>query len=262
MQEEQKTGDDKGLTSSSAHRTEGYLRPSYEEWITQHRQAAKERGGKAFRFPRDAEGHKFPVVKGRQTGEIVNPLTGEIVTGCLTVSKLAAQLGTSSQQVNNALEKMGAVVRVLRPKERPMLLAPHLTKTSWERQPEATGAGIEDGLVIQLRFGHGNRESECILVTPSGQAAVSGSLKGDLAPTKPGKVEAKQKIIRALIDEGLTQAQIARKTGWPRQTVSRLIKSMCQKNEQLSHFLGLSHSKAQQDHKEGRDGQSSHGSVP
>lgn len=203
---------------------------NYSEWIAAQRRDAIARGGKPLRKHSKRSGadlEPFARTEDRKPGEIVNPVTGEIVTGCLTVSKLADRLSVSPQQVTAVLEKAGAVVRVLRTKEVPMVCAPELTKPRYEHTPEVTRDGVEDGLVIPLMFKHGGRQSQCILITPVGQEAVKAALQAKRsAPDKVGKVESKAQRIVELLDAGLSQAAIVRATGFSQQTVSRIMKTV------------------------------------
>lgn len=197
-------------------------------WIAAQREAAIARGGKPLTFVPSDDGRGFPYVARRKRGEIINPLTGEIVTGCLTISKLSDQLGLSSQKVTDALEKIGAVVRVLTAKEVPMICAPEVTKPRYERVPQATSEGVEGGLVIPITFDHGGKKTQCVLITPEGQAAVRTALTEQMKTKGPKlkKVETKTQVIRELLAAGHSQASVVRQTGWPKQTVSRLVRTM------------------------------------
>lgn len=203
----------------------------FAAWIAAQREAAIARGGKPLTFVPSDDGRGFPYAARRKRGEIINPLTGEVVTGCLTISKLSDQLGLSSQKVTDALEKIGAVVRVLTTKEVPMICAPEVTKPRYERVPQATREGVEDGLVIPITFDHAGRKTQCVLITPEGQAAVRAALTEQMKTKdpKPRKVEAKTQVIRELLAAGHSQASVVRQTGWPKQTVSRLVKTMEQR---------------------------------
>jgi hypothetical protein len=125
------------------------------------------------------------------------------------------------------------VVRVLTTKEVPMICAPEVTKPRYERVPQATREGVEDGLVIPITFDHGGRKTQCVLVTPEGQAAVRAALTEQMKTKspKPRKVEKKTQVIRELLAAGHSQASVVRQTGWPKQTVSRLVKTMEQRAE-------------------------------
>ncbi|KND19315.1 hypothetical protein ADZ37_09895 [Pannonibacter phragmitetus] len=210
-------------------------KPSYKGWLAAQKTAALARGGEPLRMVPGSGDREFPHMAQRRKGEIINPLTGEVVTGCLTASKLSGKLGLSSQKVYDLLEKAGALVRVLRAREVPMICAPWLTKPAYEHVPEVTREGVEDGLVIPIAFSHGGRETQCILITPKGQAVVSAALAGKTSEAsseasgeakRPGKVETKKQVIRDLLAAGHSQAAVVRQTGWPKQTVSRLVRMM------------------------------------
>lgn len=202
----------------------------YANWIAAQRRDAIARGGKPLRKHSQRSGadvEPFARIQDRKPGEIVNQLTGEIVTGCLTVSKVADLLSVSPQQVTDVLEKAGAVVRVLRTKEVPMICAPELTKPRYEQTPEVTRDGVEEGLVMPLMFKHGGRLTQCVLLTPAGQKAVKAALQAKREePAKSGKVETKARRIGELLAAGLSQAAIVRETGLPKQTVSRIMRTL------------------------------------
>lgn len=200
---------------------------NYKGWLAAQKTAALARGGKPLRMTGGSDCREFPRVAQRRAGEIINPLTGEVVTGCLTASKLSGELGLSSRKIYDQLEKAGAVARVLRARDVPMICAPWLTKPMYEHVPEVTCAGVEDGLVIPITFIHGGRETQCILITEKGQAVVSAALAGKTSEVRaPGKMETKKQIIRELLALGHSRAEVMRQTGWPKQTVSRLIMTM------------------------------------
>lgn len=197
--------------------------PDYAAWISAQRAAAIARGGKPLRNLPGADEYEFPRATNRKQGEIINPLTGEIVTGCLTISKFADQLRLSAQALADVLEEAGAVVRVLRADEVPMICDPCQTKPRYYHTPAVTREGVEDGLVIPISVSHRGKRVPCILITPQGQEKVRQQLRGE-APQKLGKVAVKQEMIGRLLEAGYSQASIARETGLPKQTVSRIAK--------------------------------------
>lgn len=198
----------------------------YADWIASQRAAAIARGGKPLPYVPGKGQDQHPRATNRQPGEIINPVTGEIVTECLTISKLAEKLEISPQKVIEILKMIGAVNHVLKTKEVPMICAPHLTKPRYEHVPEAHSEGVEEGIVIPITFNHGNRRLQCPFVTPKGQDAVSKFLTAqENTGTKTRKVQAKQKLVREFLAAGHSQASISRITGWPKQTVSRLARA-------------------------------------
>jgi DNA invertase Pin-like site-specific DNA recombinase len=204
----------------------GHSLVDYQEWIAAQRAAAVARGGKPLRDLPSSDGHQFPRVRRRKSGELVNPVTGEICEGCLTIKQLAQKLGASSQQIRKTLEQMGAVVHALTTKEVPSVSTPGATKPRYERIPMVTEFGMEEGLVIPITFSHQGRRTECVFVTTDGQVAVEEALQREREKSSLGKVEAKQKVIRGLLRAGHSQSSIVRITGWPKQTVSRIAKSI------------------------------------
>lgn len=200
----------------------------YSEWIAAQRRDAIARGGKPLRnLPGADDRDPFPHVTNRKPGEIVNPVTGEIVTGCLSIARMSQALGISSHDLGRMLVDLGCAVLILTAQEVPMICAPHLTKPRYQHTPEATYEGVEAGLVIPVMFRNGGRKTQCILITPTGQEAVRAALQAKRsAPAKGGKVEIKAGQIRELLNAGLSQAAIVRATGLPKQTVSRIVKTL------------------------------------
>lgn len=200
----------------------------YASWIAKQKANALARGGKSLRnLPGADDVDEFPHATNRKRGEIVNPVTGEIVTDCLTIARLSEALGITSHTLGRMLVDLGCAVLVLSTKEVPMVCAPHLTKPRYEHVPEATHDGVEAGLVIPVMFRHGGRKTQCILITPKGQAAVRAALvERETAAREAGKVRTKQKLVSQLLEAGLSQAAIVRKTGLPQQTVSRIMKTL------------------------------------
>ncbi len=214
----------------------------YLEWIAAQRAAAVARGGKPLRDLPGSDGHQFPRVRRRKSGELVNPVTGEICEGCLTIKQLSDKLSVSSQQIRKILEQMGAVVHALTAREVSSVSTPGATKPRYERIAMVTEFGMEEGWVIPIKFSHQGRRTECVFVTTDGQAAVEEALQRERQNTPLGKVEAKQKVIRELLSEGHSQSSIARITGWPKQTVSRIAKSIKDGRFEASHFNAKVHS--------------------
>lgn len=216
-----------GSTQVEQDQPSRHSKVDYADWIAWQRAAAIARGGKPLRYV-PGKGHdQYPRATKRQAGEIINPVTGEIVADCLTISKLAEKLKTSPQKIVALLKMIGAVDHVLKTKEVSMISAPHLTKPQYEHIPEARGEGVAEGLLIPITFKHGNRKLQCLFITPSGQDAVEEILKAqENTASKEGKVQMKQRILRELLSAGHSQASIARLTGWPKQTVSRLARAM------------------------------------
>lgn len=200
----------------------------YAAWIAEQKRAAIARGGKPLRnLPGPDDVDEFPHVANRKPGEIVNPVTGEIVTDCLTIAVLSEALGITSFTLGRVLVDLGCAVLVLSTKEVPMECAPHLTKPRYEHVPAVTRRGVEEGLVIPIMFRHGGRKTQCILITPKGQEAVRAALvEREAAAREAGKVRTKQKLVSQLLETGLSQAAIVRKTGLPKQTVSRIVKTL------------------------------------
>ena len=198
--------------------------PDYASWIAEKRAEALELGGKPLRYlPSAGKSHGLRDVQGRETGEIVNPVTGEVFTDCLTISKLSASLNITAKQLTDELEKLGCVHRVLKYHTVPAISAPHMTKAVYYEGPEATPWGEENGLVIPVNVHRGGRDLEMLLITPAGQALV----RKPKAPERPVKsrAEERRKTVLELLRDGLSQSAIVYQTGIPKQTVSRIVKT-------------------------------------
>lgn len=198
--------------------------PDYASWITEKRAEALELGGKPLRYlPSAGKRHGLRNVQGRETGEIVNPVTGEVFTGCLSIAKLSASLNVTASKLTDALEKLGCVHRVLKYLTVPAISDPHMTKAVYYEGPEATPWGVENSLVIPVTVHHRGRDLEMILITPAGQALLSKPQ----APQRPAtsRVEERRKTVLDLLRGGLPQSAIVQKTGIPKQTVSRIVKT-------------------------------------
>jgi hypothetical protein len=196
----------------------------YACWIAEQRAAALARGGKVLRghshMSRRGEADFFGLVQ-VQRGEIINPLTGEIVTGCLSIRLFAKDLGISSHALGKLMQKMACADLVLCTREVPLIGSPERTRPLYYRTPQASTRGIEEGWVIPVT---GSRGRPFILITPLGQEKI----KAELAVQTPacGRIAAKRQKVRALLNNGLSQAEISRRTGIPKQTVSRIVRTL------------------------------------
>jgi DNA invertase Pin-like site-specific DNA recombinase len=225
-----------GQTATSGGALEGRAgeRPVFSSWIRQKRAAAVARGGRPLRnLPGTDDYDDFPRATARQRGEIINPMTGEVVTGCLTISKLSIQLGLSAQETAKLMEKAGCVARVLRTDEVPMICDPTQTKPRYYHTPEVTYFGMMEGLAVQIIVRHHGKRKPCILITPHGQETMRALMadRGQIAKPDDGKVALKRRLIGELLAARHSQAAIARATGLPKQTVSRIAKTIQAKEE-------------------------------
>ncbi|MET3853774.1 helix-turn-helix domain-containing protein [Rhizobium sp. OAE497] len=195
---------------------------SFHEWLAAKRAEALERGGKPLTgLPAQGRDLDITFPTSRRAGEIVNPLTGEIVTGCLVITKLAAVLGITSDKLTDQLESLGVVQRVLKTSEVPMITAPHLTKPRYHHSPEATCYGVAEGYIIPIGVWFKGVPIECLLITPEGQKLCRE--QGNKPLAKPlSKVEQRRALVADMLAKGLRQAEIARAASLPRQTVSRI----------------------------------------
>lgn len=212
---------------------------SYQMKMKALREAAVARGGKPLRnipgkYRPDlsaleavdmGDGAAFLEGVRRKPGEIVNPVTGEIVEGCLSLGKSAAALGITTQRLSKLMERVGIVHRVLSWKDIPMLANPALRRPQYFETPVAIPSAIAGGFLIPIPMRERGAVSEMILVTPKGLAMLEDELRKEKAaearpPTRP---EARRRTVHRLFQQGRSQSEIVRKTGIPKQTVSRIV---------------------------------------
>ena len=162
---------------------------------------------------------------GARPGEVVNPVTGEVVTACVTIGKLATSIGTTTVSLTDEMERLGLVQRVIRWKEVPMVLAPLRRKPRYFMSPETVPAAVDACLVIpKTAPDSGGVRRTMILVTPEGQEVVRKSLivaeecDGDkpVSKTAIGRAE-----VALLHREGKAVSEIVSATGLSRRTVFR-----------------------------------------
>ena len=196
----------------------------YACWIAGQRAAALARGGKSLRIfpPRPGVyAPDFPYTSQRRRGEIINPLTGEIVTGCLTIPRFAKELGLSSHALGKLLQAAECADLVLCTRDVPMACAAGQYKPQYYHTPRASQRGIAEGWVIPLPDKMGR---PFILITTLGQERIKAALAAQTP--EHGRVEARRQLVCGLLGNGLSQAEISRQTGIPKQTVSRIARSL------------------------------------
>lgn len=207
-------------------------RVSYTEWLDAVRWAAKVNGAKAWTASglarankeyRDVGVDRQPYILQRKAGEIVNPMTGEIVTGCLTVGKLARKLGITTAKLTDQMVRKGLVQRVLSYREVPMVCERSFRKPDYHLTPDPLPSAVEAGLLIPIK-GRWNAERSgpirtMILVTPKGQKLLSSSQLAKDTPRK--KVDVQREAIHRLYRDGRSPTAIADLTGIPRRTIFR-----------------------------------------
>ncbi|MDW9622912.1 winged helix-turn-helix domain-containing protein [Sinorhizobium meliloti] len=203
---------------------------SYREWLEGHKEASQARGGRPIRPPsRTDEGYFLRAkaegwdhirgYRGWKSGEIVNPITGEIVTNCLTVAKLSTEIDMTSHKLIDLMETLGLLHRVLAWRNVPMICVPGHLKPQYYHKPEATRWAIEEGYCIPITVdravGFEQKRFEMILITPEGQKLIAAKV----APPKERKAKVSQ-IVSHLLRAGRSQAEIAKLTGYSQQVVS------------------------------------------
>lgn len=219
---------------------------SYREWIAAKKAEAISRGGKPLRnLPNwrlehfrwsgtqaDGVNRGFALSRNlrRETGEIINPITGEFVTGCLTISKLANAIGMTTSKLTDLLERVGLVHRVLAWKGVPMVTVPEFRKPQYFQTPAATRSAVEADLLIPVKMFLDGAVTEMILVTRRGQLLVEHEVSKqemlDRQEMPENKVDSKRATIADLLRQGHSQAEIVRRTSLPKQTVSRHVRAM------------------------------------
>lgn len=202
---------------------------NYREWLEGHKDTSRARGGRPINPPsRVDEGYFHRAeregwshirnYRGWKRGEIVNPTTGEVVTNCLTISKLAEKLSTTSHKVIDLMETQGFVNRVLSVESVPMICAPDFRKPQYSHRPVVTTEAVEDGYCIPITVnrsvGFEERRIKMILITPDGQRLIASRMVGNRKHNKAGQV------IKHLVREGKSQVEITALTGFSKQQVS------------------------------------------
>jgi len=211
--------------------TETHQQTPYAAWIAAKQSEAEARGAKPLKYvpSRHSEGFYLngqgdlpipPTVK-LAPGEILNPITGEIITDCLSIKNLAAELGITSHKLTDQMERQGLVNRVLDVKEVPMVCDPALRKPRYFHTPQVTHEAVADGLVIAIKV---QRRRDLILITPKGRDLLREAL-GD-GPTAISKPKKTRRTIMALAGDGKTASEIINQTRLPRSTVFRHLKEI------------------------------------
>jgi hypothetical protein len=205
----------------------------YAEWIAAQRRDAIARGGKPLANHSLLSGADDPEAKpkeGRPQQDQRSAWKERVAGHCLTISRLAKKHGLSAQKTARLLAELDCVVPVLRVKYVPMVCDPKQNKPQYYHSPAITRFGRDEGLALQVLVKGPRKLLPCILITPRGQAAFSQLLTDKAATPKLGKVAKKRETISRLMAKGQTQAAIVRATGLPKQTVSRIVKTITDQN--------------------------------
>lgn len=199
------------------------------------RREAEERGGKAWtgrqldlladEYRSAGLPDRLRVI-GRKAGEVVNHSTGEIETGCLTISALAKELEVTSHGLTQLMAELGMVCLVLAWKWVPCIVCSAVRKPEYFHTPAVAATALEDGYVIPItgkwgQHGDGGAERTVSLITAAGQRR----LRLALPPQKKAKSapDRRRSAIAALVAEGKSPGEIMVLTGIPRRTVYRLL---------------------------------------
>ncbi|ESZ47998.1 hypothetical protein ACYG9R_02970 [Mesorhizobium sp. RSR565B] len=201
--------------------------PCLRGWIKQHKSAGVARGGRSLTAAEViAESVRYKAEFARPLlarGEIFNPITGEIVTGCLSLSKALDALrerhgiDTTVRKLIPLLERKGLVERHLAWRMVPMVTDPTARKPEYRHDAIATRAAVGDGLLISIHYGHKEENWVRTLVTLYGLEFLARLLKTPAVTVKKPKA---RDTVRALLAEGKTQAEIVRSSGMSKQAVS------------------------------------------
>ncbi|TKD45282.1 MAG: hypothetical protein E5W98_14200 [Mesorhizobium sp.] len=207
--------------------------PSLTGWIKQHKSAAIARGGRSLTAAEViAESVRYKAECGRPIlarGEIFNPITGEIVTGCLSLSKaldiLRGRYGidTAVRKLIPLLERKGLVEHRVAWRMVPMVTDPTARKPEYRHDAIATRTAMSDSLLISIHYGQKEENWVRTLVTPGGLEFLARFLK---APAGTAKKPKARDTVRALLAEGKTQAEIVQLSGMSKQVVSYHTKSI------------------------------------
>lgn len=189
---------------------------SFRTWIDGHKAASRARGGRPLPFIPSTGGDLQWTggykVHERERGEIFNPVTGEFITGCITIGKLAAELGMASRDFHARLEALGIVHGVLDWKDVPMLCQPLLRRPEYFHRYRLTPMALEESIGVTIA----SDERPMDLLTPDGQRFIRANLHA-MAGATIGEQ------IGSIIDTmpWLGQREIAVRLGCSQQTVSR-----------------------------------------
>ena len=195
---------------------------SYRAWLEGHKAAAKARGGRPLPFIPAANGDLLltgnNTIKGRAAGELFNAKTGEFITGCLTIGKLATEQGTTSGALYSRLEALGIMHSVLDWKDVPTLSKPPLRRPEYFHRYRLTPWALEESYGITIVAQDGKPLD---LITPDGQSFIRKNLQ-----TATGATIGDQIARLFTATPWLDQSEIARKLGCSQSTVSRHMKRM------------------------------------
>lgn len=164
-------------------------------------------------------------VADRKPGEIANPITGEIVTDCLSIGRLAELLKVTTDKLTDIMDRLGLVQRVLDYREVPMVCMPAVRKPRYFLTPAVTRCGIEAGLVVPIETYRDDALRAIILITPRGQEKLRQAAGGK-SETAQSKPDERRKAIEKLMRAGHSQVEIVRFTQLPRQTVFRHVRAL------------------------------------
>lgn len=200
--------------------------PGLKGWIKQHKSAAIARGGRSLTAAEViAESVRHKAGCGRPIlarGEIFNVITGEIVTGCLSLSKALDVLrerhgiDTTVRKLIPLLERKGLVGHRVAWRKVPMVTDPTSRKPEYRHEAVATREAMGDGLLVSIHYGPNDEPKLRTLVTPDGLEFLAQFLKAPAVPVKKPKA---RDAVRALLAEGRTQAEIVQLSGMSKQAV-------------------------------------------
>lgn len=169
------------------------------------------------------EGYRRPVLR---PGEIFNPATGEIFTGCVTIGGLAASLGVTTDCLTDEMERLGMVNRVLDYREVPMVCEPAFRKPRYFHTPAPTKNATEQGLALSIKAKRDYRTYRILLIAPQGQDAIRAAFRKPVKP--PKRTDRNKEVIARLHNAGRSPAEIVSLAAIPKRTVFRYLKAIRQ----------------------------------
>ncbi|MBZ9753684.1 hypothetical protein LB524_00145 [Mesorhizobium sp. ESP6-5] len=211
----------------------------YSAWIRQHREASIAQGGQPFTARQVTEASRLyleeraglkPQFPGLSRGEILNPETGEIHTGCLSINSAVSwlwtrcEIKTTSRAVIAVLEKEGVLDRLIDWDNVPMVSNPAVTKPDYYARHVASRAAMQGGFAVSFPMTRKGSKFTMTVLTPAGLGCLAEWVdERRAAGSQKAKV---RKTVAHLVESGHRQAEIVRLTGYSKQLVSYHLKAL------------------------------------
>ncbi|WP_313031156.1 hypothetical protein [Brucella sp.] len=200
-------------------------------WLDEVSKKAKARGGIAWtktmlrnaKLEANRQTHdKTPIIHDRKRGEIVNPITGEISTGCLSIGAFAKALNITTHRLSQTMKHLGMVVYILDYRNVPMVRDAAFQKPRYFHTPDASQSAVKNNLVVPIKVRRKGGFGRFLLVTPLGQKFLRKAVT--CGPSQEKAVDTRRKIVASLRCEGLTIREIIERTSFSRRSVLRHMK--------------------------------------